>query len=156
MVRSISVLLPNLLKQSTLSEEMELSQSTVAVSSAETPTVPESGNEQDEFYPALNEFQDRMLATGEFPSSEIEQLWSECGEGSNPTNDPRVAEVNSHMVRYVDVGRTVGLEVARASCALILDLFARQGTLFIWHIFWSWNLLKIIVYWHCKLSGAIG
>ena len=79
------------------------------------------------FHRELDEFAGQLRETGAFPDPEVEGVVLEHSNEVNPPEDQDTANFNSGVKSLFDVGRSVGIEVARANSVLLQEFFARQS-----------------------------
>ena len=79
------------------------------------------------FHQELDEFAGQLKETGAFPDPEVENVVQQHSNELNPPEDQDTAEFNSGVKSLFDVGRSVGIEVARANNVLLQEFFAKQS-----------------------------
>ena len=79
------------------------------------------------FHQELDEFTGQLKETGAFPDPEVEEVVQQHSNELNPPEDQDTANFNSGVKSLFDVGRSVGIEVARANSVLLQEFFAKQS-----------------------------
>ena len=79
------------------------------------------------FHQELDEFAGQLKETGAFPDPEVEEVVQQHSNELNPPEDQDTANFNSGVKSLFDVGRSVGIEVARANSVLLQEFFAKQS-----------------------------
>ena len=135
--------------------DMELSQSTAAASVPEcTVVAPDrlppidllitglgssvvdlGSPRTNAFHRELDEFAEQLRNTGVFPDPLVEGIVREHTDEVNPPTSEGAAGMNAHVRSLFDVGRAVGVEVARANSVLLDQFFVRQGL----YVFCIWS-----------------